>query len=331
LPELFARGFVVYRWDGGGVLYLALRNARHGGVGLPKGHARPGEDEIETALRETEEETGLAPADLEVNRFFRRRIRYRVKAREKDVLYLLARARRAEVRLSPEHSEHAWLPLEALLDAVGHENLRQVVRDAAVFVKDPALRRGLDAKTARALLEARVGGGEPVLAHSALVARLARAVASAWGRVDPDYVETCAWVHDVGRAVTHGPRHPVEGFRLLAAAGHGGYAPPCISHFTKGASFEELAADPGMDPGLLREMWEACDLSTFPREERCVALADAMAIGARRATIEERYADLAARYGDSPTVRRNLRISLALRQEFERATGRPLDEVAVAS
>lgn len=324
MPDLVARGFVVYRWDGGGVSYLALRNARHGGIGLPKGHARPGEAELQTALRETEEETGLAAADLDVNLFFRRRIRYRVKARDKDVVYLLARARRAEVRLSPEHSEHAWLPFDALVEAVGHENLRQVVRDAAAFVKDPALRRGLDPQAARAWLEARVGGGAPVVAHSEVVAGLARALAEAWGGVHPDYVEACAWVHDVGRARTHGPRHPVEGFRMVVEADFPGYAPPCISHFTKGASFEELSRDPGMDPALLREMWEACDLSTFPREERCVALADAMAIGARRAAIEERYADLAARYGDSETVRRNLRISLALREEFERETGQPL-------
>lgn len=315
---------MVYRWDGGGVLYLALRNARHGGVGLPKGHARSGEAELATALRETEEETGLSAADLDVNPFFRRRIRYRVKARAKDVVYLLARARRAEVRLSPEHSEYAWLRFDALEEAVGHENLRRVVRDAATFVKDPALRRGLDPRAARAWLEAKVGGGAPVVAHSEVVAGLARAVAEAWGGVDPDYVEACAWVHDAGRARTHGPRHPVEGFRMLVEAGLPGYAPSCISHFTKGVPFEELSRDPGLDPALLREMWEACDLSTFPREEKAVALADAMAIGARRATIEERYADLAARYGDSETVRRNLRVSLALREAFEKDTGRTL-------
>ena len=67
-----ASGFVLFR-RGDPFRYLTLRNARHGDVGLPKGHVEPGEDLLAAALRETEEETGIT--DVKPNRWFRRTIR----------------------------------------------------------------------------------------------------------------------------------------------------------------------------------------------------------------------------------------------------------------
>jgi hypothetical protein len=116
--------------------------------------------------------------------------------------------------------------------------------------------------------------------------------------------------------VTHGNRHPIEGFRIVVAAGHGGYAPPCLSHYTKGAP------DPAMPH--YREMSEACDLETFDAAEQAIALADALAAGPRRVTLEERYDDLARRYGPSPHLERNLAICRGLKADFETRTGKDL-------
>ena len=306
-----ASGFVLFR-RGPSFRYLTLRNARHRDVGLPKGHVEPGEGLLEAAIRETAEETGIA--DVAPNRWFQRTTRYRLGSGMKEVTYFAAETTRGDVRLSREHDEAQWRDLDHAVAAIRHEDLRAVVRDAAVFLKDPILRRGLTPEAARRILVSKVGGTAPVVAHTAEVAAMAREIGGAGG--DADYVEAAAWLHDIGRAVTHDARHTIEGFRIVVAAGHPGYAPPCLSHYTKGA--------PHPDDPNLREMCEACDLETLDEAEQAIALADALAAGSRRVTIEERYADLARRYGASPHIDRNRAISLRFKAEFEARTGKDL-------
>jgi len=306
-----ASGFVLFRREAP-FLYLILRNARHGDVGLPKGHLEPGEEPLAGAMRETDEETGIT--DVRPNRWFHRKIRYPSGGGMKEVTYYAGETASRDVRLSKEHDLAEWRDLFGTLAAIRHGNLRTVVRDAAVFLKDPVLRRGLTPPQAKALLVSRVGAGAKVVAHTAEVAAMARVIGE--GAVDPDYVEAAAWLHDIGRAVTHDDRHPLEGFRLVVAAGHPGYAPPCLSHYTKGA--------PDPKGPHYREMSEACDLETFDAAEQAIALADALAAGPRRVTLEERYEDLARRYGPSPFFERNLGICRRLKADFESRTGKEL-------
>lgn len=321
MAQIRAAGFVLYRSGRNHHLYLTLRNARHGDVGVPKGKAKRGESSLEAALRETEEETGLGPERIAANQWFRRAVTYPLKGKEKEVVYHVARTDADEIKLSAEHASCAWLDLDRTLDAIRHESLRGVLRQAALFAKDPVLRHGLAPDAARALLAAEAGDDAPVVRHTGHVAAMARALAEAWDGLDPDYVEAAAWLHDIGRARGHGPRHPIEGFRLAVERGHGGYAPPCLSHYTKGrphGDFGELAD----------EMWRACDLETFLPEERVIALADAMAAGERRVTLEERHRDLCRRYGAGPFFDGMLEAVRALQREFEARTGRGLYETA---
>ena len=319
MAQIRAAGFVLYRTGRNHHLYLTLRNARHGDVGVPKGKARKREDSLATALRETEEETGLGPDRLAASGWFRRTVTYSLEGVSKEVVYHLARTDTDEIALSPEHESCAWLDLDRALEAVLHDNLRGVLRDAAVFSKDPVLRRGLTPSEARALLAAEAGDEAPVVRHSAQVAAMARALADAWGDLDADFVEAAAWLHDIGRARTQGPRHPIEGFRLAVERGHAGYAAPCLSHYTKGRPHKDFG-------DLADEMWRACDLETLGPEERLIALADAMAAGERRVTLEERHADLCRRYGAGPFFDGMLDAARGLQQEFESRTGRGLYE-----
>jgi len=314
VAQIRAAGFVLFRTARNHHLYLTLRNARHGDVGLPKGKAKRGEDSLETARRETEEETGLGPDRIAADPWFRRAVTYPLKGVEKEVVYYLAGTDAEEITLSSEHAGAAWLDLDRALEAVRHDNLRGVLRDASVFSKDPILRRGLTPAAARALLAAEAGEEAPVLRHTEHVAAMARSLAIAWGDLDPDYVEAAAWLHDIGRARTHGPRHPIEGFRLTVESGHGGYAAPCLSHYTKGRPHRDFG-------DLADEMWRACDLESFLPEERLIALADAMAAGERRVTLEERHADLCRRYGAGPFFDGMLAAARGLQQEFESRTG----------
>lgn len=171
-----ASGFVLFR-RGEPFRYLTLRNARHGDVGLPKGHAEPGEDLLATAVRETAEETGIT--DVKPNPWFRRTIRYRLGGGTKEVTYFAAEATGHAVRLSREHDLAEWRDLDGAAAAIRHEDLRNVVRDAAVFLKDPILRRGLSPEQAREMLVSRVGASAPVVAHTAEVAKMARVIGEA--------------------------------------------------------------------------------------------------------------------------------------------------------
>ena len=154
-------------------------------------------------------------------------------------------------------------------------------------------------------------------AHSAEVARVARVLAEAWGGIDNDYVESAALLHDIGRTRTHGEGHPLDGFRLLVDLGHPGHAPCCITHYTKGAPPEEL----GLEPGKAAAFWKVCDQSWFPVEERLIALADSLVAGSRRVSIEQRLADLRARYGDAGFFDTTERRCLGLKAAFEDHTG----------
>jgi len=326
--EIRAAGFIVYRRRKGGIQYLTLRATKHGEWGPPKGHTDPGESDLKAAWRETEEESGLGSDDLVRNRWFEERIRYRLKKGRKTVAFFLAERTNGKIALSSEHDDANWDGLEPTLDLLPHEGVRDVLRSAAAFLKDPALRHGLDPRGACELLEEHCGANAKVVAHTAIVAEMARAIAKAWAdvdsQVDANYVETCAWLHDIGRSVDHGPRHPLEGFLLLDELGHAGYAPTCLSHYTKGRSRKEMTGE----SDILDAMWSCCDLETFEPEERIVALADFLAVRDTKGTIKQRHADLVKRYGPSEFLDGSRAAAKRIRREFEERTGLHLYEVA---
>ena len=92
--------------------FLLLRHADR--WDLPKGHAEPDESLLETALRETEEETGILPTDIEVDERFRFVTEYYVQGKKrgsyrKRVTYFLGIVEQAihELRLT-EHIGMQW-------------------------------------------------------------------------------------------------------------------------------------------------------------------------------------------------------------------------------
>ena len=84
---------------------------------LPKGHVDPGETDMQCALRELEEETGISAEDVEVDPDFCYETRYMVKARrytneegevEKTMLIYLGRLLRdVEIEVT-EHGDYQW-------------------------------------------------------------------------------------------------------------------------------------------------------------------------------------------------------------------------------
>lgn len=338
LPVATASGFVLVRPAPRGLEYLLLTNRNRGEPGLPKGHAEPGETELATALRETEEETGLT--DLAPDPWFRRTLRYAARrkgvAYDKSVVYLLARLRSGEVRLSAEHSEFRWADLRAALALLPFAALQGVVRDAALFLKDPALFEVEPTTEAHAdaHLTSLPGADERLVAHLRGGARLARAfarrLAAAEHPVHPEAAAAGTLLHDVGRALGQHEDHQRVGLRHLRATPLAAYGFACVSHFTKGADTESLVG-----AGVARETAEdfrrLIDGSSLTWEERCAALADACMRGPTPVPPAQRFRDLRERYDAAPLIELQERRTEEIRAELARATGHdPLALVGLA-
>ena len=76
MRQLKACGFLVTRGDPI-VSFLLMEHAHR--LDLPKGHVEPGESEMACALRELQEETGIAPNQIEVDPSFRFETEYEVR------------------------------------------------------------------------------------------------------------------------------------------------------------------------------------------------------------------------------------------------------------
>ena len=80
---------------------------------LPKGHAEPGESLLATALRETEEETGISEAKIKVDDDFRFVLEYPVSYRKhgeclKRVTYFLGYLPATRAITLTEHEGYLW-------------------------------------------------------------------------------------------------------------------------------------------------------------------------------------------------------------------------------
>ncbi|KAM3937536.1 bis(5'-nucleosyl)-tetraphosphatase [asymmetrical] isoform 2-T2 [Leptodactylus fuscus] len=103
----------------------------------PKGHVDPGEDDMTTALRETEEEAGLQPSQFHIVNGFRRELNYKVKDKPKTVIYWLGelKDRNAQVKLSDEHQDYRWLRLQEACAYVGYQDLQETLNEAYQFLQ----------------------------------------------------------------------------------------------------------------------------------------------------------------------------------------------------
>jgi bis(5'-nucleosidyl)-tetraphosphatase len=127
-------GVVVTRRIGGEIRYLLLRCYRY--WDFPKGEIEPGEDPLETARRESEEETGLTGLRLRWGEVYTETPVY---GKGKVARYYLAESPTGDVSLpispelgAPEHHEFRW---------AGYAEARSLVNDRVGAVLDWARER----------------------------------------------------------------------------------------------------------------------------------------------------------------------------------------------
>lgn len=103
----------------------------------PSGHVDPGEDDLTTALRETEEEAGLAAEHLRVIDGFVQKLHYEVRGRPKEVLYWLAELRDPEtaLTLSDEHQDYRWARLEEACTLVQYKDMQDTLKAAQRYLE----------------------------------------------------------------------------------------------------------------------------------------------------------------------------------------------------
>jgi len=120
----------------GEVKYLLL-HYEAGHWDYVKGQVEPHESEMETVLRELQEETGITKASFlegfrEVIGYFYRR---EGKTVNKEVIFYLVESNESEVRLSYEHIGFEWLSYEKAMARLTFPNARNILEKADDYLK----------------------------------------------------------------------------------------------------------------------------------------------------------------------------------------------------
>uniref|UniRef100_A0A8C4WZM3 Bis(5'-nucleosyl)-tetraphosphatase [asymmetrical] n=1 Tax=Eptatretus burgeri TaxID=7764 RepID=A0A8C4WZM3_EPTBU len=137
MAALRACGFIVFRRLEQNIQFLLLQTSYGDHHWTPpKGHVDPGENDLDTAFRETEEEAGLKPDRLQVVEGFCHELRYTVRDRPKTTVYWLAELSIPEpkVTLSHEHQDSCWVEVDKACSLVRYPDMQGALRGAKAFL-----------------------------------------------------------------------------------------------------------------------------------------------------------------------------------------------------
>ncbi|MBO48594.1 MAG: diadenosine tetraphosphate hydrolase [Candidatus Nitrosopelagicus sp.] len=101
-----------------------------------KGKMEKGETPYETAIRETEEETGIS--DVEFIDGFEEEIEYYFYAENqeihKKVIFFLGKTQTTKIVLSHEHLDFIWLEFDNALNKTTYENAKNLLKKSKTFL-----------------------------------------------------------------------------------------------------------------------------------------------------------------------------------------------------
>ena len=127
-------GFVAFKQIENKNYYLIIKSL-NGDVGFPKGHVEAEESELQTAIRELKEETGV---EVEAIPGFRQQIEYpltRIPDAIKQSVYFLGRCTSDNVICQEsEIAEAGFVSYEEALKMLTFEETKNILRDAELFI-----------------------------------------------------------------------------------------------------------------------------------------------------------------------------------------------------
>ena len=130
-------GIVIFRKEESKKLFLLLHYPS-GHWDFVKGKMEKGESTRETAIRETEEETGIT--DIVFAENFEEWIEYNFKYQgelvQKKVVFFLAETKTKEIKISHEHSGYAWMDYNASMEKTTFDNAKTVLTKAEKSLSD---------------------------------------------------------------------------------------------------------------------------------------------------------------------------------------------------
>ncbi|KFQ82340.1 Bis(5'-nucleosyl)-tetraphosphatase [asymmetrical], partial [Phaethon lepturus] len=94
-------------------------------------HVDPGEDDLQTAFWEMQEETGLQASQLTLIEGYKKELHYPVRGKLKAVIYWLAEMKdcNTEIKLSKEHQAFQWMKLEDACKFAEYEDMQAMLKE----------------------------------------------------------------------------------------------------------------------------------------------------------------------------------------------------------
>ncbi len=137
-----AAGAVIFRKEKNKIYYLLLHypssvKAMKDYWGFSKGYIEKGEQELETAKREIQEETGIK--SMKFIKGFKQQMRCFFKFEQKSIFkivsFYLVETKTKEIEISFEHIGYKWLPYKEALKQLTFENAKEILRKANSFIQ----------------------------------------------------------------------------------------------------------------------------------------------------------------------------------------------------
>ena len=130
-------GAIVYRKFHGNTEILLIKHVNSGHWSFPKGHVESGETEVETALREIKEETGI---DVIIDSTFREIVSYcPKKGTQKIVVSFLAKAKNSDyIPQREEIADIKWVEIDRAQSVLSYENDKSIVAKARTIIAQHA-------------------------------------------------------------------------------------------------------------------------------------------------------------------------------------------------
>lgn len=133
-------GIIVFKKEGQGIRYLLLH---HGGEywNFPKGRQEGLETELDSAMRELEEETGITKIEItddfkdDYNYDFDTEVNNGVKEKiYKQAIFFLGEVKDEKIRISDEHLDFGWFDYETALKRLFYQEGQNSLKKAHKFL-----------------------------------------------------------------------------------------------------------------------------------------------------------------------------------------------------